>query len=153
GFAPIPRAMFSDKDLVAIDGGKHRTCIEAHSQRSYMRAELLRRRNELGAVVLFAELGVSNISTVAVRIADVNLLHDLFSHGRQWGKQIQTTRNTQRDSVDHSTCAGAIPYTCARFATRGRRNYPACENRGEIVFCSDFLTIWLSPPTVFKGLR
>src|SRR5919109_1652161 len=66
GRGAVPGAMFGDENLLAIRFREHRARIKAHAERRDVGTEVLRRRGELRARALAAELGVGNAPAVAI---------------------------------------------------------------------------------------
>ncbi len=67
----VPRAAHRDEDVVLVLGREHLARVEAHADRRDVRAELERRRRELLARAVLAELGIERVALVAVGVAEV----------------------------------------------------------------------------------
>src|ERR1700722_18383139 len=67
---PIPGTMTRDDDLVLIARGEHLAGVEAHAERSRVRAHQADRRDELAARMAPAEFRIRNIALVAIGRAE-----------------------------------------------------------------------------------
>src|SRR5437867_7233121 len=63
--------MVDDEELLAVFRGEHGPCVEGQAERGDVRSQFLRRRGEFGAFARLAELGIGNVSLMAVWIAEV----------------------------------------------------------------------------------
>src|SRR5712692_1663146 len=68
---PVPRAALSEEGAVLVLGGEHRACIELDAIAGNVRARLEQRRRELRAGAPIAELGVEDVTLVAIGEAEV----------------------------------------------------------------------------------
>ena len=68
---PIPRAVLGDEDLVPIFRREHPAGVEPHADRGDVRAERVRRRDELRTRAFFSVLRIREVAAVAVRISKV----------------------------------------------------------------------------------
>ena len=63
--------MFGDEKLAAIAFGKLSAGVERQPQRRHMRSQFLYGRRVIRAIFAFTKIGVEQIASVAVRVAEV----------------------------------------------------------------------------------